>query len=77
MGELQLMFPKRGGVARREASMWREKHEYSLDELLDHPVLGLAMTRIGIDRRAVELLLETAPPAREREFEAPDDLVAA
>jgi hypothetical protein len=39
--------------------MWRKKHEYSLEVLLDHPVLGVVMTSKGMDRRAVELLLET------------------
>lgn len=44
--------------------MWHEEHEYSLDALVDHPVLGLVMIGTGIDRRAVELLLEAASPAR-------------
>lgn len=39
--------------------IWKQENEYSLAELLDHPVLGLAMTGDGIDRRSVELLLET------------------
>ncbi len=44
--------------------MWHEEHEYSLDALVDHPVLGLVMIGTGIDCRAVELLLEAASPAR-------------
>lgn len=47
--------------------MWRDKKEYSLDALLDHPVLGLVMTSTGIDRRAVELLLEPMQRARQLE----------
>jgi hypothetical protein len=39
--------------------MWHKEREYSLEVLLDHPVLGVVMTSTGIDRRAVELLLET------------------
>jgi hypothetical protein len=32
--------------------------EYSLGELLDHPGLGLVMTRDGIERRCLELMLD-------------------
>lgn len=48
--------------------MWRKKREYSLEVLLDHPVLGVVMTSTGIDRRAVELLLDAEQarqPARD------------
>jgi hypothetical protein len=47
--------------------MWRIEHEYSLDALLNHPVLGLVMTSAGMDRRAVELLLGAAQPFRQPE----------
>ncbi len=47
--------------------MWREAHEYSLDALVNHPVLGLVMRSTGMDRRAVELLLEAAQPVRQPE----------
>ena len=40
--------------------MWRRQHEYSVGELLDHPVLGLLMTGRGMDRRAVALLVDAA-----------------
>ena len=45
--------------------MWRQERKYSLDALLDHPVLALAMRSMGMDRQAVELLLEAPPPVRE------------
>lgn len=38
--------------------MWTQPKEYSLAELLEHPVLGLAMASDGIDRRSLELLLD-------------------
>ena len=34
--------------------------EYSLDELLDHPVLSLEMARQGLDPRCFELIFEAA-----------------
>lgn len=53
--------------------MWRKEHEYSLEVLLDHPVLGVVMTSKGMDRRAVELLLETerTPHPDRKRFEDP------
>jgi hypothetical protein len=59
---------RRAAVARWEVIMWRQEREHSLDALLDHPALGLAMKSMGMDRRAVELLLESAPPMREPEL---------
>jgi hypothetical protein len=56
--------------------MWRAEHEYSLDALVDHPVLGLVMTSKGIDRRAVELLLEAARPVRQLEPDSRGDPVS-
>ncbi len=52
--------------------MWRRQHEYSVAELLDHPVLGLLMTGRGIERRAVALLVETAEQVREAKPESRD-----
>jgi hypothetical protein len=36
--------------------MFRRSKEYSLDELLEHPVLGVQMTSEGIDRRCLDLM---------------------
>ena len=38
--------------------MFRRSKEYSLEELLEHPVLGVQMTREGIDRRCLDLMLD-------------------
>jgi hypothetical protein len=57
----------RDALSRREAIMWRKEYEYSLAALVDHPVLGLVMISVGIDRRAVELLLEAVQPIRQPE----------
>ena len=38
--------------------MFRKSKEYSLAELLEHPVLGLLMTSQGIERRSVELMVD-------------------
>jgi hypothetical protein len=62
----------RRAVAYGEAKMWRREHEYSLELLLNHPVLGVVMTSTGMDRRAVELLLETER-VRQPESERFDD----
>jgi hypothetical protein len=40
--------------------MFRGSKEYSLDELLEHPVLGVQMTSEGIDRRCLDLMLDAA-----------------
>ncbi len=40
--------------------MFRGSKEYSLEELLEHPVLGVEMTSEGIDRRCLELMFDTA-----------------
>jgi hypothetical protein len=49
--------------------MSRESKEYSVRELLDHPVVGQAMKTEGIDRRSLELMLDTAgrDPRRTRD----------
>jgi hypothetical protein len=40
--------------------MFRGSKEYLLDELLEHPVLGVQMTSEGIDRRCLDLVFDTA-----------------
>ena len=40
--------------------MFRRSKEYSLKELLEHPVLGVQMTSEGIDRRCLDLMFDTA-----------------
>ena len=39
--------------------MFRGSKEYSLDELLEHPVLGVQITNEGIERRCLDLMLDT------------------
>jgi len=34
--------------------------EYSLEELLDHPVLGVQMTTEGLERRCLDLMFDAA-----------------
>ena len=38
--------------------MFRRSKEYSLEELLEHPVLGVQMTSDGIDRRCLDLMFD-------------------
>ena len=38
--------------------MFRRSKEYSLEELLEHPVLGVQMTSEGIERRCLDLVLD-------------------
>jgi hypothetical protein len=40
--------------------MFRGSKEYSLEELLEHPVLGVQMTSEGIDRRCLDLMFDAA-----------------
>ena len=40
--------------------MFRRSKEYLLEELLEHPVLGVEMTSTGIDRRCLDLMFDTA-----------------
>ncbi|HEY3909743.1 MAG TPA: hypothetical protein VGM07_07620 [Stellaceae bacterium] len=42
-------------------------------QLLDHPVLTMALTSQGMERRSVDLLLETAAGDREREIPRPEE----
>ena len=57
--------------------MWHKQHEYSMAQLLDHPVLRMAMKTMGMDRRAVELLLERAEDDPDRQPDRVDDPVLA
>jgi hypothetical protein len=52
--------------------MWRRQHEYSVAELLDHPVLGLLMTGSGMEYRAVALLVEAVAQIKESTPESRD-----
>jgi hypothetical protein len=38
--------------------MLRRAKEYSLEELLEHPVVGIKMTSEGIDRRSLDLMFD-------------------
>ena len=38
--------------------MFRGSKEYSLDELLEHPVLSVQITNEGIERRCLDLMLD-------------------
>ena len=40
--------------------MFAVLREYSLDELLEHPGLGVDMTNRGIERRCLELIFDAA-----------------
>ncbi len=40
--------------------MFRGSKEYSLEELLEHPVVGVQMTNEGIDRRCLDLMFDKA-----------------
>ena len=52
--------------------MRRRQHEYSVAELLDHPVLGLLMTGTGIEHRAVALLVGPVVQMKEATLESRD-----
>ena len=39
--------------------MFRGAKEYSLDELIEHPSLSLLIKSDGIERRCLELMLDT------------------
>jgi hypothetical protein len=47
--------------------MWQREKEYFISELLDHPALTLMLSGEGLDRRSVELLLETGGDERDCE----------
>ena len=40
--------------------MFRGAKEYSIEELLEHPALGIQMTSEGIEQRCVDLMLDAA-----------------
>ena len=40
--------------------MLRGQKEYSIEELLEHPSLGVQLTSDGIERRCVDLVLDAA-----------------
>lgn len=50
--------------------MFRRPKEYSLDELLEHPVLSVQMTSEGIERRCLDLMLD--PVNGQRRFAEPE-----
>lgn len=47
--------------------MWKQKREYDLAELLDHPVLTLALASAGMERRSIKLLFEVVNDDSARE----------
>lgn len=49
--------------------MFRGSKEYSLDELIEHPVLGMQMTSEGIERRCLDLMLDAVSHHRFTETE--------
>lgn len=57
--------------------MWRAVKEYRLAQLLDDPVLGLALASQGMERRSIELLLETAGGDRARQQCRPEEPIFA
>jgi hypothetical protein len=38
--------------------MFRKSKEYSLDELIEHPILSVQITSEGIDQRCLDLMLD-------------------
>jgi hypothetical protein len=38
--------------------MFRKSKEYSLDELIEHPILSVQIASEGIDRRGLDLMLD-------------------
>jgi hypothetical protein len=38
--------------------MFTGSKEYSIEELLEHPVLGVQMTSQGIERRCIDLMFD-------------------
>ena len=48
----------RFGRTQSEDIMFRGSKEYSLDELLEHPVLSVQITNEGIERRCLDLMLD-------------------
>jgi hypothetical protein len=50
--------------------MIRGSKEYSLDELVEHPGLGVQMTSEGIERRCLDLMLDAS--SSQHRFAAPE-----
>ncbi len=67
----------RCGRSATETIMWRAEKEYRVAQLLDDPVLGLALASRGMERRSIELLLETASGDRAREHCRPEEPILA
>jgi hypothetical protein len=44
--------------------MFRGSKEYSLDELLEHPILSVQITSEGIERRCLDLMLDAVSSHR-------------
>ncbi len=57
--------------------MWRQEKEYHLAQLLDDPVLGLALAIQGMERRSMELLLEAAGGDHVREHSRTEEPILA
>jgi hypothetical protein len=38
--------------------MFRKSREYSLDELIEHPVLSVQIANEGIERRCLDLMID-------------------
>ena len=49
--------------------MGTKAREYSLAELLDHPIIGVAMKCEGLERRCLELMLDESCRDRRRAAE--------
>lgn len=40
--------------------MFRESKEYSLDELIEHPIISIQIANDGIEQRCLDLILDGA-----------------
>jgi hypothetical protein len=52
--------------------MFRGAKEYSLEELIEHPSLSLQLTSDGIERRCLDLMLDTIGTRRRSADAEPD-----
>jgi len=50
--------------------MGSQAREYSLAELVDHPIIGVAMKIEGLERRCLELMLDESRRERRRAAES-------
>jgi hypothetical protein len=55
---------QRAGQRQSEDTMFRRPKEYSLQELLEHPVLSVQMANEGIERRCLDLMLDAVSEHR-------------